>query len=265
MRCNPVATSAERSALPPAVDGPRRHSPLNRAAMAVWRRRNQKFVRRIQPGHVAPHLELSLARFPRLGVDWALLQVARRRHAGEDVPWVTEDALRLLETVLLPTDTGLEFGSGASTVWFARHAAQVRSVEASPEWFDAVQPKLDRAHLDNARVTLASRDLGEDSPAHRDAYVNAYPELAPGSLDWVFVDGEYRDECAMRAIDLLKCGGLLILDNANSYLPGPSRSPWRVSAPGSPMWHDVADRLSSWRMAWTTNGLWDTALWVKPF
>ena len=94
--------------------------------------------------------------------------------------------------------------------------------------------------------------------------MNAFPELAPGSLDFVFVDGEYRDECAVRGLELLKPGGLLILDNAELYLPDDTRSPWSVERPISPLWEQVSAELAGWRRVSTTNGVWDTVIWFKP-
>lgn len=35
-------------------------------------------------------------------------------------PWLTADAVRILSTLILPTDIGVEFGSGRSTKWFAQ-------------------------------------------------------------------------------------------------------------------------------------------------
>ncbi len=50
-------------------------------------------------------------------------------------------------------------------------------------------------------------------------------EIAPQSLDYALVDGSYRDECVMRALEVLRPGGMLILDNANWYIPHPTVFP----------------------------------------
>lgn len=45
-------------------------------------------------------------------------------------PWLTREAIGLLERLLRPKDKALEFGSGRSTLWIARHVGAVTSVES---------------------------------------------------------------------------------------------------------------------------------------
>lgn len=240
-------------------------SALSRAATTWWRRRNKDLVDHLPPDQEPPRLDLRLARLPGMVLDRLRAPRDRKALGGADTPWVTADAVRLMETLLLPTDRGLEYGSGGSTIWFARHSAEVRSVEASGEWFKLAQGRLQAAGIQNAQIHLADWSLGPNTSTHRDAYVLAHPDLAPGSLDWVFVDGEYRDLCTQRAVELLRPGGLLIIDNIDLYLPGPGTGPWTVDAPVTPLWTRLWDEdLSRWRRIWTTNGMWDTAFWFKP-
>lgn len=61
--------------------------------------------------------------------------------------------------------------------------------------------------------------------------------------------------------ELLRPGGVLVLDNAETYLPTTSRSPWNSTAPATPEWQRFVDLSADWRCVWTTNGVWDTAIW----
>jgi predicted O-methyltransferase YrrM len=244
-----------------------RASVLNRAATALWRRQNAAHLERLPAGQEPPRVDLTLARLPRLAIDRVALTLARRARRGEEAPWITEDAIHLLETLMLPSDRGLEYGSGSSTTWLAHRALELRSVEATASWHAQVRDRLSAQGLERAEIVLVDgdRDPGWNTTEHRDAYVHAHPDLAPGTLDWVFVDGEYRDHCTEHAIELLRPGGLLVIDNVEIYLPGPGRSPWTVDAPVTDLWKQLYDRyLSHWRMVWTTNGVWDTAIWWKP-
>jgi hypothetical protein len=44
-----------------------------------------------------------------------------------DVPWLTRQAVEILEDWLKPGYVGLEWGSGRSTLWFARRVSHLTS------------------------------------------------------------------------------------------------------------------------------------------
>ena len=44
-----------------------------------------------------------------------------------DNPWLTNDAVELPDRLLMPSDVGVEFGSGGSTVWFAKRLRHLTS------------------------------------------------------------------------------------------------------------------------------------------
>jgi predicted O-methyltransferase YrrM len=228
----------------------------------AWNKRNPQWAE-AAAGQVRPHVDLPARRLPRYVLDRVAIKARALRNPRH--PWVTEDALALLDQLLAPTNRGLEFGSGGTTPWFAGRVEFLDSVEGGEPWHAATKKHLAELGITNVGLHLASgEELGYGTPAHRDAYVNANPDLQPESLDFVFVDGEYRDDCAVRGLRLLKPGGLLILDNAESYLPVDTRSPWHVERPVTPLWEQVAEEIADWRRLSTSNGVWDTVLWIKP-
>ncbi len=233
-------------------------------ATAIWRRRHPD-ISLEHPDREIPHLTLGFRSLPRYALDRAQHVLAKRRHGYDGLPFITDESREILETMLRPTDQGIEFGSGGSTEWLARHVEQVYAVEGFAHWHGPLAERLARRGLTNVDLVLVDADeLGYESPAHHDAYVNAHGHLGPESIDFVFDDGEYRDDAALRGIKLLKPGGVFILDNSNAYLPTSSRSPWKVDHPATPKWTQFLDEVAGWRHIWTTNGVWDTALWVKP-
>ncbi len=234
---------------------------LGRLGEAFWERRHPEWANP-PDGRGTPHLHLSARTAPRYVLDRLAIKALGR--SGEPRPWITEDARRLLDQLLRPSDLGLEYGSGGTTWFFAPRVEHLYSVEGFDDWYEPLAEKLRARGVGNVSLHLASaRELGYESDAHRAAYVGAHADLEPASLDFVLVDGEYRDECALRALGLLRSGGLLILDNADTYLPSTSRSPWRVDAPVTPGWERFVEATRDWRRVWTTNGVWDTAFWVK--
>ncbi|MCR4514754.1 class I SAM-dependent methyltransferase [Aeromicrobium sp. 50.2.37] len=233
-------------------------------ATSIWRRRHPAWAGG-RPGHVPPTLQLRPRTLPRTVTDSLAVRWAARRAGADKPPWLTADAVAALDDLLLPDDRALEWGSGGTTLWLAPRVASVTSVEGARAWHDDLSARLRDEHVENVDLHLVPFDeLGYETPEHEAAYVGAAPELEPESLGLVLVDGEYRDRCALRGLSLLRPGGLLVLDNAETYLPSTTRSPWHVSRPATPHWAELVERTRGWRRLWTTNGVWDTALWIKP-
>jgi predicted O-methyltransferase YrrM len=178
-------------------------------------------------------------------------------------PWLTPQAVRFLDLWLKPTDTVFEWGAGRSTLWIARRVRQITSVEHDPAWFARVKSRAARQNLHN--IELKFYPDGQASLSEP-AYVAAINQVRD-QFDLVVVDGLRREQCALAAIPKLKADGILLLDNANWYLPSATRSPASRSlndGPASVAWAEFAQQVSGWRVIWTTNGVTDTAMWVKP-
>ena len=54
------------------------------------------------------------------------------------VPWYTRDAFRFISRLDLHGKRVLEYGSGSSTLWYARRGALVTTVEDDPDWITRV-------------------------------------------------------------------------------------------------------------------------------
>ncbi len=183
-----------------------------------------------------------------------------------DRPWITSTAYDVLSSLLRNTDVGLEFGSGRSTVWFARRVAQLTSVESDPGWHERVTSRLASEGFSNVESHLFPgpevAGKGQESE-----YANVARKFAPNSLDFVLVDGLYRDACALLSLDKIRPGGLLIIDNVNWFLPTTSRAPASIRSESEipdDNWKTLHRALTSWRRIWTTDGVTDTALFFKP-
>lgn len=187
-----------------------------------------------------------------------------KRHP--DDPWLPRGAISLLSDWLRKTDQGVEWGSGRSTAWIASRTAKLTSIEHHPAWHEKVKQTLadnGLANVDYRHVPADPDDPG--SPDH--PYVAAAASLQRGGLDFALVDGLMRDHCMLLAMDLLKPGGLLILDNANWYVPHATHCPVSLGAEGKPKtdaWGRALTALSSWRMIWVTDGVTATFFTVKP-
>jgi predicted O-methyltransferase YrrM len=186
----------------------------------------------------------------------------QRSHPG--APWMPQPAIEILSDMLRSTDRCLEWGSGASTTWLSDRCASIVSVEHDPGWYQRVRDQLTASGSDPASVRLLGlepTDVPAESP-----YVRAVDEFAHGELDVCFVDGEHRAACVLEAIPRLASNGLLIVDDAQSFLDHPSRciSSRAGRGPLDDDWRQISELLSDWRLIWVGDGYSDAATWVKP-
>lgn len=196
------------------------------------------------------------------GYIWDRLNVKLYEYAKPDAPWLTRTASQILSSYLRKSDTGLEFGSGRSTLWFARRVSTLTSIEEDSWWHNMVMKMLEDAGIYN--VTQLLFEKGRNNG---DAYVQAYKKFSKNSLDFVLVDGCYRAACANTAIEYIRPGGILIIDDAHRYLPCNSKSPYSRTfalGPASPEWAEFLIAVKQWRCIWTSSGVTDTAIYLKP-
>jgi hypothetical protein len=192
---------------------------------------------------------------PRYLRDKLALVLYERRHP--DLPWLTRDAIERLERQLRPEDLGFEWGSGVGSLWLARRSRSLVSVEHDPRWHARIRRRCEAASIQNLDCRLVAES----------AYLDVIAEFADAHFDYVLVDGLFRDAAFLASIPKVRPGGWIIFDNVNRYLPSESRTPHsrsRRDGPASAQFAEVAARVSGWRSIWTTNGVNDTAIFVKP-
>lgn len=142
-----------------------------------------------------------------------------------DVPWWTLASADAVEKFLRtrPGARVLEWGSGASTVWLARRAGAVVSVEHDPAWAVRTARALAARDLDGVELRVVEPRPGPGGvrSAKRGfegldftAYADAIDDV-DGDFDLVVIDGRAREACLVRAVDRIADGGLLVFDNVD--------------------------------------------------
>jgi predicted O-methyltransferase YrrM len=181
-------------------------------------------------------------------------------------PWLTRDAIRLLAEVLRPDDIALEFGSGRSTFWIAQRVNKLTSVEHDASWYECGLDRLRREKVENVDLLHRPCDVVE-AEGEKAAYVRVLESVPDTSVNLCLIDGVYRGYCALGTLAKMKSGGLVVIDNAEWFLPSPSKSPGVRSPDDGPFddaWWRFTEETGEWRRIWTTNGVWDTLLLFKP-
>ncbi|HEY9077408.1 MAG TPA: hypothetical protein VIO61_12820 [Anaerolineaceae bacterium] len=186
------------------------------------------------------------------------------RLAHPHAPWLTPSAIDYLQTHLKLDDKGIEFGSGRSTLWFAPRVASLISVEHDPVWYKKVTSMLAQKGYSNVSCYLHLRGAGEPGQPEYLADAVILPDC---SLDFALVDGIYRDLCLDVILPKIKPRGMIIVDNINLYMPCASHAPNSIplgKPAASPLWEKFMMTVSTWESIWTSNGVTDTAIFIKP-
>jgi predicted O-methyltransferase YrrM len=178
------------------------------------------------------------------------------------VPWLTRDSILLLQNLIRETDTGLEFGSGRSTKWFAKRCKFIYSVEHDKEWFDIVNKMLSGiGNVDYNYSTINYLD-----PLNSE-YLDILQKIKPESIDFILNDGKIRGHVALASLPKLKSGGIYIIDNAERYISNNLELPESIGSDLSkmaPQWIDFLEITKTWRRIWTVDGITSTLLLFKP-
>lgn len=122
-------------------------------------------------------------------------------------PWYTTPCLEWLMTLDLKDKRVFEFGVGDSTLWYRSQGAITSGVDSNYSWAS----KVCAWHGENEEHYLQSISvLAQEVQRHR--YQTPQP-LTKELFDIVINDGDYRDKCTEQALNNLKPGGYLIIDN----------------------------------------------------
>lgn len=176
-----------------------------------------------------------------------------------DWPWLTKDAVLILDKLLNQDDIGLEFGSGRSTVWFAKKINHLISIEHDKFWFLKIKEKLENNNL------ISKVEYNLVKPTQLD-YLKILEKIENESMDFVLIDGLFRDRACLTSISKIKKGGILIIDNINWFIPNKSYSPNSLKNEyESEIWSNIFEKvIRGWRRIYTTNGVTDTLILFKP-
>jgi SAM-dependent methyltransferase len=208
------------------------------------------------------------------------LQAVIRAALRPEEPSLTPQAIHELDRRLTGEMIGVEWGSGNTTRFFARRTRRLTSFETDSSYYEWVTGTLRAEGLTNVDYRLIAHDFegkDDEEEMHRNPVVRASEEFADGSLDYALIDSAPRGCLSRRIAPKLRRGGVLILDNANWYLPPPATlrpaAPGSVSTvlgtPGSAVpnhecWPAFARLIADWTPLWSSNGVQMTLLLIKP-
>ena len=172
------------------------------------------------------------------------------RHPDE--PWLSPKSVRFLEKTLTHDMSLFEWGSGRSTLWFAKRMKQVVSIEYDGFWSKKVEQMLMDHKIQNVELFYIPLDHPKSDPTPKEypevpKYVSKIFDYEKESFDLVVIDGHYRLTCADQCHDYIRPGGYLLIDNSNRLAPGE----WSVP--------------KDWKLVHeSANVVTQTSIWQKP-
>lgn len=154
----------------------------------------------------------------------------------QKIPWLTFDAIDFLNTIPLKSKKVFEWGSGGSTLFWLKKGAYVISVEHDLQWYEKM--KLTLPNTENVDYKLIEPEIKKIEsnlidPSDPENYFSSnfkehsfykyatiIDQFENDYFDVILIDGRARPSCIKHAVNKIKPGGLLILDNSdrNYYL-----------------------------------------------
>lgn len=127
---------------------------------------------------------------------------------GNPLPWISYPAIDFLSQFDFTDATVFEWGSGFSTLWWAKRCGRIASVESNPQWGSYIQKLLP----DSVELLV--------TPLEVNAEIEALTQHHTVEHDIFSIDnnGPFRRHCAAAAADHLTEGGMIILDNSDQCL-----------------------------------------------
>lgn len=126
---------------------------------------------------------------------------------GAPIPWYTYPAIEYLSHIDFSSLKVLEYGSGNSTLWWAKKCEELVSIEGNSKWYEKIKGV---AQISNKVTYLL--ETSEDAYIRQDYLLVA---------NVIVIDGFYRSKCAdwlIKSIhDKSHNVAMLIIDNADWY------------------------------------------------
>jgi len=143
----------------------------------------------------------------------------RQTPLEQELPWFSYGAIDFLRSFLQSEMAVFEYGSGGSTLFFARAAGSVVSTENDARWLEKVEQRLRAQRIGN--VILQHREFDVAAPENFDqsSYLHSIPTA---NFDVIVVDGAeervpVRPTCFYHAENFVRTGGIIVVDDSWRY------------------------------------------------
>lgn len=130
---------------------------------------------------------------------------------GDFLPWTTYQFIEFIKTKLNKEQIIFEYGSGSSTLFFAKRVKKVIALESNFDWFCFMQKKINDLELRNVELIYL------DNALQNEKYENFAKEKSAEineKFDLILIDSLKRFACARNSLQAIKPEGMVILDDS---------------------------------------------------
>ncbi len=157
---------------------------------------------------------------------------------GKAMPYYAASIMPELRTWLMQDWKVFMWGSSDcpeenTLSWFARHTSSVTYVDWDQNWISELDRFMQSLQINNVKFISGAREekrvmhkqFGEivvntfSDYGEKSAYVNAIAQ-AGIKYDLILVNGHHRNTCAIKALEWIKPGGRIIMNNVNQATIG---------------------------------------------
>lgn len=165
---------------------------------------------------------------------WRIFRVNSKSTIDYQIPWMSFAAIDFLKKWLKKEMLVFEYGSGGSSFFIAERVKQLYSVDHDEEWHKKVNELINLKNINNVEYffykpeaivsptedTCGNPDnylscMGEFKDLNFETYVKSIDKFPDDYFDLIIVDGRARPSCIKHAMNKVKTGGVLLLDNAD--------------------------------------------------
>jgi hypothetical protein len=148
-------------------------------------------------------------------------------------PWYTPKAIRFLKKKIENINRIFEFGTGNSSIWFAKRVKEYTGVEHDPSWHTEVTKSLKEENLINTNILFVPADENSSSfdweknwkyfkvlkhfPDHPEFrhYMATIDQYHDNHFECIVIDGKERIGCLLHALPKLSENGIIIFDDSS--------------------------------------------------
>jgi hypothetical protein len=198
------------------------------------------------------------------------LKTQKNNDKIHDMLWVPFNCQDWIDSHVSRDTVAFEWGSGSSTLYFSKRINHLTSIEHNKEWYSKVSGALSDSSIKNCNYRLIEPEVADEKTKKENntrylslekgkenltfkKYCQSIRDYHDNYFDFISIDGRARTSCFAEAIDKLKHGGIMMLDDSQ-------RTRYRECFLQTKKWQ----KINFFGFGPFASELWQTTIFIKP-